>query len=340
MLVLAQQVCLRVEPGIMYVAPLLVLAPGMHTAMDRLQASWARDILGCRHAVNLSWSSLRVQCGWDLRLSSKVVLVSIMAFARLQLLPCSHPGSRMLGLALRLPSQSWAVVVMQEMNHATLASPILSILSHPSFSSHQVEEARSCKESRKELLRSYRTIAVLPLLRERDQRLYSNSAAIVLPSLLWCRSTLLPGPEPAMTDLLDMDFGVHTWRFYRSWAIIRITGLWPTSCYAEAALTELLDSCPLCDARQVSVTHCVYECPSTVRFYHSLAMSVDVPARMDPHALLLFLFGPCAEVSHRLPSIEYVGRCVHQVLSARLGVPDVFEQLLGERECSSEEDEL
>ena len=42
--VLAQQVGLRVEPGILYVAPLLFLATGMATAMAKLQAAWARNI--------------------------------------------------------------------------------------------------------------------------------------------------------------------------------------------------------------------------------------------------------------------------------------------------------
>jgi len=58
--ILTEQVCLRIEPGIMYVAPLLVLAPNMVTTLDRLHAAWARDFLDAN--MRIMWDGTACGC--------------------------------------------------------------------------------------------------------------------------------------------------------------------------------------------------------------------------------------------------------------------------------------
>jgi hypothetical protein len=283
--------------------------------MDRLQASWARDILGCRHALHIGWSSLRLQCGWDLRLSSRVVLGAIMALARLQLLPVNHPGSRMLALAASLPYGGWVAIVRQEMNHPSLTKPIPSLLEHSAFAMHEIESAQACKVARRLLLRRYRAVVVLPSLRERDQQLYLSSASNLVAPFQWCRSTLLPEPEPAASTLLDLDLGCNTWRFYRVWAIVRISGGWPLCCYTGSGALQALEFCPLCWAPAPTVLHCLCACPVTASLHRNASLLHSFRPRADSTALTAFLFGPCDDASLRSAQIGYVGGCIHAVLS-------------------------
>jgi len=305
---------LRIEPGIMYVAPLLVMAPRMSHVMDKVQASWARDILGCRGIWHIKHHSLRVLCGWDLRLSSKVHLAAIMALSRLQLLPSDHPGARMLALAWDVPCLGWVAVVKDLMRQPSLGGGIPDLLSYSGFTISDVQAARSSKDHRKALLKRYRNAVVAPALRERDQRLYLQSASSVITSLGWTYSSLLPAPELPSYELLDFDFELFTWRFYRVWAIIRITGSWPLTCYGGSELPESLPVCPLCAACNVSVVHCFWTCPVTLPVYTDLTASVHVTSRQDTVSLIFAAFGPGAGTGARVRLIEFVGRCVHAVL--------------------------
>ena len=125
--VVSAQVAVRIEPGILYVAPLLFLAARMRHSLDKVQCNWARTLLNCRLGPPLCWALLRMQCGWDMRLSTKVLEATFMAFARLQILPLEHPGARMLYLACSLGSASWASRVRLALVSSDLPEPIPEI---------------------------------------------------------------------------------------------------------------------------------------------------------------------------------------------------------------------
>ena len=98
----------------------------------------------------------------------------------------SHPCHRMLALAMQLPGSSWASAVLAEMRDVSLAAPILEII-HPCFTSDEVSAAQSCRETRKRMLRPYRTQVVLLALLKRDHCVFvgfvfvgSYSARLVL----------------------------------------------------------------------------------------------------------------------------------------------------------------
>ena len=78
----AAQVSLRVEQGVMYGAAVLVGVDGIETALNRLQYHWARVILGCRRGPRLKWALCRAQCGWELRLGTRMLEQAFVARAR------------------------------------------------------------------------------------------------------------------------------------------------------------------------------------------------------------------------------------------------------------------
>lgn len=79
--VLAAQVCLRVEPIALFGAALLIAVPKTEFLMNRLQARWAARIIGCPRDARLPWALLCAQCGWTLRLGTRMREIAIMAFA-------------------------------------------------------------------------------------------------------------------------------------------------------------------------------------------------------------------------------------------------------------------
>ena len=70
--VAAAQVPLRIEPALLYAAALLAGVGGAETALNKLQVTWARRILGCSAGPHMKWSLLVAQCGWAMRLGTRM----------------------------------------------------------------------------------------------------------------------------------------------------------------------------------------------------------------------------------------------------------------------------
>jgi hypothetical protein len=97
--VTAAQVPLRVESAILFAAPFLFLAPKAESTLNRLQVAWGRRLLGCQSGPGLKWSIVTAQCGWCLRLGTRMYERTLMTRARILLLSLAHPTSRLLRLA-------------------------------------------------------------------------------------------------------------------------------------------------------------------------------------------------------------------------------------------------
>ena len=228
----------------------------------------------------------------------------------------AHSSSRGKDVAVGwgVPCQGWISAVRGLLGAPSLAAPLPDLISHPNFPTSEVEEARVCKEKRRQLLQRYRASVVLPALEERDQRLYLASASSqVISPLGLTRLSLMPAPEAPSMELLEVDLGFHTWRFYRVWAVVRRTGAWPALCYTGGDLPGILGSCPLCGAHGISVDHCLCLCPGTL--HHHLYAVDSPPPRSERSALLLRVLGPCVVSHRRLFHVTFVGRCVHACLS-------------------------
>jgi hypothetical protein len=330
--VLAAQVQIRVLPGLLYIAPLLAVAPRMQYVMDMLQTDMARDILGCRHARRIKWHLLIAQCGRPMRLSSCILEGAIMALARFAVLPSGHPGARMFMASSESLAAIWCTSIRKSMCRKDLAGPILEIGKHPAFSPAELALARHCKVNRRCLLKRYRANVVRPALLERDAVRYQKAASALVPRLGVPFSALQPKAERLPLGLLDLDLGPLTWRFFRSWCLVRCTGCWPLSCYGLGELAACLPVCPLCFATNVDVQHCLGTCPGSLRFLEHFA------AALASSSAPLVLLRNANSVPVATRQIEAVGRCVHAVLSSSLasgGDGDELQELFARQALST-----
>ena len=203
--VVSAQVPIRIEPGIMYVAPLLFLADRMRYSLDRLQIRWARMLLNCGSGPPLNWALLRLQCGWELRLSTKVLEATFMAFARLQILPSTHPGARMLNVACLSGAETWAVKVRAALSSSELPEPIPELAQCGLFSMEAITQSRTDKEARRQLLRRYRHAVVRPILAQMDVQVLQQTLSCHSTFPPWSLAEFVTGSPRVPMDLLEED---------------------------------------------------------------------------------------------------------------------------------------
>lgn len=110
--VAAAQVPARVESVILYAAPLLAAVPGAESAMNKLQVTWGRRLLGCHQGPPIRHAVVIAQCGWPMRLGTRFLEKTLMARARLMVLPGDHPGALMLQAARSLATPTWESAVV------------------------------------------------------------------------------------------------------------------------------------------------------------------------------------------------------------------------------------
>ncbi|CAK0864484.1 unnamed protein product [Prorocentrum cordatum] len=72
--VLAAQVLIRIVPAVLAGAAVLAAVPNIESDLNSLQAYWARATLGYRRGPRLKWALSRLQCQWDLRLGTLMIL--------------------------------------------------------------------------------------------------------------------------------------------------------------------------------------------------------------------------------------------------------------------------
>ena len=156
---------------------MLVTAPRAAAALDKMQRKWAATILGCRDVRGISWHVQTAQCGWEMKLSTKVKEAAIVARARLYLLPQSHPTAKLFEQAKKVGAWNWEREVHKIMQAADLPTPVPEIWEHTAITVEDIERARHSAEERRNILRHYRWYAVRPILRESDQKAYLKVAS-------------------------------------------------------------------------------------------------------------------------------------------------------------------
>jgi len=311
--VVSAQVPIRIEPGIMYVAPLLFLADRMRYSLDRLQIRWARMLLNCGSGPPLNWALLRLQCGWELRLSTKVLEATFMAFARLQILPSTHPGARMLNVACLSGAETWAVKVRAALSSSELPEPIPELAQCGLFSMEAITQSRTDKEARRQLLRRYRHAVVRTILTQMDVQVLQQTLSCHSSFPPWSLADFVTGSPRIPMDLLEVEWSPRIWLHFRVWSLIRISGRWPLTCWGLSTLPYVLLVCPLCGAPQVSPGHILMICPGTLHLYLQLvARSCSFAARSS-NVFMFNLFHEAGSEQVWQEQMEYVGGCVEAV---------------------------
>ena len=150
-----------------------------------------------------------------------------------------------------------------------------------------------------------------PVLQAVDTALVQQAAAthMCLPALLV--ADVFTGAAWDDSVLLDMDWGPRTWRLYRIWALIRITGCWPLTCFGGMLSPAYLPQCLLCGEHNVRVTHALGECIGTVH----LRRQASVP---DTAVMILQALDDSGTGDEIRSMIWFVGSCVSAVVAAGL----------------------
>ena len=104
------------------------------------------------------------------------------------------------------------------------------------------------------------------------------------------------------------------WRFYRARSIARVSGAVPLVCWGNGSNPKLIDTCPLCRRREVSLNHVLGECVGTDQYrggvvsnlvgedWHKWALSdIDDGAEMCERVRFFGLC--CSTVAHSLKEV-------------------------------------
>ena len=251
------EVARRIVPLVMYGVELLISIPTAERRLNQLQGYWAKTIVGARSSTDVRANLAIQEGGWRLRLGPLMLEKAFLCLARLQLLPPAHPSRRLLEVALELPCRSWV-------------RDVVCLLNHPGFSSNipQVYESEICPTDmfhlaytdgavRRNILRKYRDNIVRPILLLYDNANFCTCAAKTLPGLQ-CQFFELESTNNLMEKMLP---AVMHWRVFRIWLLIRMTGKWPICLYEPESNVDVLNECPFCLAKLISVRHAIQDCP-------------------------------------------------------------------------------
>ena len=302
----------------MYGAAVFTLAPGAEAALNRLQRFWASTILGAPAARCLPGALAAAQCGWTMRLGTRMWEYAIVALARLSLLPCGHPASAMLALALCREGFSWPSHILDYMR--SLGVPALP--DAPGFSAEAISQARAERATRRTLLRQYRWDIVRPALHAAEAHAYARTAARIVPVLDTPFASLMPTPARLPSSWLDAAGRADTWRCFRCWSLIRLTGRWPCSVLGASDLPFTLAHCHQCPARDITILHPLLACPGTAIARLRLGPLAPLAPPTDTLPWIRAFFADLPDPAAQLTAIEAVGQAVFPCMLAALGHPD------------------
>ena len=263
----AEQVRSRVEPVILYAAEVLIIAPGAERALNALQEMWARTILGAARG-RLRGILVVAQCGWPLRLGSRMLEIAITAVARLQTLPVGHPAPVLIHLLASLPAQSWYHTVRNIMLGTVIGSVIPELEQSTVATPGCISRAQADRDFRRDLIRRYKLVVVRPALVAYDAAAFQLAASKDLPALGHSLVQLFPGPAALPANIVLDDGVAIPSRWFRLWACARLSGLWPLYLYGVDDSPLMLDYCPLCGCPGASIAHPLVHCEGTLGLIH------------------------------------------------------------------------
>ena len=238
-----------------------IAVPSAYTQLNRMQANWAKALLGIHETPHGQWPILIAECGWPLRLGSQMQIRSIMLKARIQLLPTSHPAHAQLLAAACSEISSWARDVKLLQQDDTLATQVPDIIDL--LSTDQIEAARENKETRRKELYRYRRHHVVPPFQHADHVAFCSS----VENSGWPYASFQQSMAEFPDALLDSDWGHETWDLYRAWAVTRALGRLPLQVFGLIGLPTSLSICPMCSHLHADVEHILTVCSGTQLLY-------------------------------------------------------------------------
>ena len=116
----------RIASVVLHGLEFCISVPMAESALNRVQASWAKSLLGCRGAREGKWPIWVAERGWFRRLGTLMLERAILLKSRAQLLPLAHRVVRILSAASR-SSTTWAYEVARIQHRPDFIRPIPDI---------------------------------------------------------------------------------------------------------------------------------------------------------------------------------------------------------------------
>jgi len=255
-LAIAASVPTYVVPSGMYGSGLCVGINHAEVTLNRIQARWARELLGLQNLRVGSWCHLVTQCGWQCRLGSLLLAEAIMLEARVLIFPENAPARRLLVAAQASPWLTWG-------QHVRLARQKLGGM--PSIiewaGARAVSEARLTSWSRKRLTGAYKHRILKPQLKKYDQDAFQAGSG----RHGWPFATFQSPFAPLNEDILWADWQPRPWSDLQVWAAARATGRFPLILFGGDGAPASLSVCRLCGVPSADVKHALFECPAVSR---------------------------------------------------------------------------
>jgi hypothetical protein len=312
---LASQVTCRTVPQVMYGAALLVLVPTAVAALNRLQAYWARILLGGPPGFRLATLPAIAACGWTQSLGSLAWEAAIIAFARFFVLPHRHPGTLILELIRDHSLSDWASLVLDYMSQHHIP-----IITEAGFDAPLLEDARENKTCRKSLLRRYRWDCVKPKLLAQDAATFASKSARIIPTFGVPLSAFLPQLGRLPITWLSAPHQPGMWKFFRCWSLTRLTGRWPCSVLGSPDLPYTLETCPWCSAVEITVLHPFSACHKAAEHWAPVARDTQT-GRPTDQSISIQLFGDCSDPVELWQLIAVVGAVLTECIVSSFGLP-------------------
>ena len=164
----------RVEQSALFGMEFCIDVRGALHQLNRMQVGWAKALLGIRDCPQGQWSFLVVECGWTVRLGTRMIMRAILLHARIVLLPVTCPAHIVASRARACKSNSWVSSVASLCKSNKLPQHISLV--EEMFPTEAIDFARQCKTQRQKLLQQY-TTHVKAALRTYDEHEFQATAA-------------------------------------------------------------------------------------------------------------------------------------------------------------------
>jgi hypothetical protein len=293
----------RAESVAIYGIALCLAVSGAEASLNRMQADWARTLLGIAGYSQGHWCYLIAQCGWRRRLGTRMLAEAVMLESRVLLLP-EHIPVRQLLLQARLTTFScWAHEVCRVRRRLGDIPDIIAWAGPDA-----VDMIRNDLSARKACLTKFRVKVLYPALDSYDLSAFCSVQDE------WPFRSFHHFLDPQDNKILVATWGHTQWKMFRCWSLVRATGRWPLPLYGLEYLPRSLDKCPLCGKLNADIAHLLRRCTST----KCLRSEHDIP-RTSWSSLRHLLFAGVTAVSpdgSLAPHIQFVAACFNQAAVA------------------------
>ena len=229
-----------------------IKVPNVEDRLNRIQAFWARNLLGARHVRGGKWAALINEVGWCRRLGSMVLCEALMLEARAALLPPTVPTVKLLLLARGSTLTSWASRLIALRGRLGNLPSIETWLCEADIAS-----ARDSSTHRKACLDAFRKYIVLPALDVYDDQAFVSSLETAPWDYLWLQECSCRFPF----EMLHFPWTPNLDKHLKIWSLTRATGRLPLPIWGIDAFPKSLEFCPLCCACDADIAHVILRCP-------------------------------------------------------------------------------